>query len=1233
MNLFSKKMTTILLVCIVALFSSINANAQNSDEPIITFKTNIYNTYGATNYFSLVIGSNAEDSYIDVDCGFGKVEYEVEPAVYNEETGGITGTFIGCTVSADGIVKIYGDASQIDYINASGCYIEWIEFPKLTNLDILDLSHNELKRLDLSNQTKLRALYLSDNSFSRETPLVVGNNKPDLTILEVSIIDHMDSSFNLSDYPNMVSFDGYHNISLTKIDPTGCPNLQRLTLDVTNVETVDVSQNPDLLILNVSETKVTSIDTSNNPLLRELYCSHRGSYNNEYKLESLDISKNPEIVYLFCSGNKLTELDLSNNEKLTIFDASDNYLSEIDLSNCPNLYQVYLNLNCFDFSTLPQNPGTWNTYYYKQREIELDKSYPVNHTLDLSERVIRDETTTTAAVYSISESNPGEPTLLDSSHFNYNNGRIKFLKAHSDSIYIAFSNSLFDENQLITRKFMIKTVEEFGKPNKVFSFSSNIEQNESVAFGVGIETASVDNPINFFVNFGDGELVQCTATSESFNGNNVIGIRNGYGNIEIFTPEGVTITAISIDNIEINNIDLSKLGSLRELSITNAELYSIDLIWNRCLKSINLSGNNLSFISLEGANGDYGKNVLADINLSFNKLQSITLNDLRAIRNLNLSNNQLSERIDFGNGDYINSINLSHNMMTEFDFSNCYDLTKLDISFNNASSVTLPTVNNLKYFACNNNKMTIATLPHISNISSGNYIYAPQSDLIIASKGPGIDLSSQYRMIDNNSTSYIWKKASGEVLTEGIDYEFNDGITNFINIEVGKIYCEMSHPSFPDFKDENVFKTTLIEPADMPANVIATFTTTKDNENVVLSLAAVKSGTAIYIDWKGDNVLSQYLLEDTYKLFDAVTKANTDVKVYTYDEEDEVSVFSMSGASLSNFDASKLTKATNISVNNAGLSDIKLPEGSINLKEISLENNQFTSFDLSKFPELTMVSLTGNLLKTLNLADNKKLEVVSAAYNQLSDISLDNNSLWALYIDHNEFVNINLDGVPNLTQFSISNNLLTDINVENLHKLIMLVINNNYLTFETLPLHNENYVIYYYSNQAPISVSEIDGKVDLSSQLYVNENETQYRWFVGVPSVDTESGELIGTELQLGVDYTLEDGVTTFLNSFENIMCVMTNYELPDVFIYTTLMNVESSVNELIVNDNITVYSNNSNIIVKSDNTDNIIKVYSIDGQIISNKQSNSNTTIINGVSNGIYVVKVNDKSFKVLVK
>lgn len=1220
------------LMVMLAMCATATAVAQSNDEPIITFKTNIYETSGEANQFSLVIGTVDPGQYIDVDCGYGSYEVETEQAVFNEDTQSIGGTFISCQVSKEGIVKIYGDAAQMDYLNASGCYIEWIEFADGVKFDILDLSHNELKRLDLTNQTQLRALYLSDNTFTAETPLIIGGNKPELYILEANTIDYMDSSFNLSDYPKMMSFDGYHNVSITQIDPTGCPYLQRLTLDVTNISSIDVSKNPELVILNVSDTKVTTLDVSKNPYLQQLYCSHRGSYNNEYKISSLDVTNNPYLKYIDCSGNKLTELDLTKNTYLQVLWATDNYLTSIDLSNCTNLYQVYINNNCMDFSTLPVNPGTWNTYYYGQRSFDVEKSYPVGQVFDFSKRVLREGTSTGVAVYAVSEYNPASPAQLDESYYTYDNGVVTINKAHSDSIYIAFANSLLDEAVLTTEKFLVKSATEYGQPTKVFNFTTSLNPGSNVAFGVGAEGATPENPVTFLVDMGDNNKVEFTATSsESPAVANVTGALAGYGGITIFAPEGVTITAIDIKNIPMYSADVTKMPSLRELRLANAGLSYIDLSWNRCLRSLDLSGNNLYSLSLEGNNSSYAKNELSYINLSNNNLSSIELNDMRAVRTLNLSSNQLTEAISFYNGDYIEEVNFSHNKFTELDFTYCYALKRLDISHNQLATVTMPETSVLEYFACNNNLFTLATLPAHGNLSDENYIYAPQSDLLIATKGPGIDLSEQNL---NGTTVYTWKNEAGNALVEGTDYTNNNGVMKFLNTNAGSIVCEMTNPTFPKFTGDAVYKTTPILVAGMPTNIVATFKTINEADSVALSLAAAKAGTAIYFDWSGDGNVTQYLLGDTYKRFSALTKANAVVNVYTYDPTEAITVFSMTGAALESFDGSKLTDAINISVNGAGLSEIKLPVGSNNLQELSLENNNFTTFDLSQYPGLATVALTGNKLTSIDLSKNANLELFSAANNQLSSITLNNRRLWALYLDQNNFSEIDLGGVPNLSQFSISYNKLTSINVNMLKSLIMLAVNNNNLTFKTLPVHNPNYIIYSYHGQAPIDVEAVDGVVDLSDQKVVDGTATVYRWFIGTPSVNQDTGELEGEELYIEEEYTLEEGVTTFLTSFENIMCVMTNTALPNVYIYTNLMDVNVSGIETIGNDaDVAVTVEGSNVIVKTTKAGLTVNMYALNGSLVRTAKTAEGETVLADVAPGVYVITVGNKVAKIIVK
>ena len=279
----------------VALLAFAGASAAVAGEtPIIEFKTSLYDLYGPTNSFTFYLGGTAGE-YIDVDCGFGTVEYELEEAVFDQTTSSIKATAITCTVSAAGTVKVYGNASAIDYFDATGCYISTIDFATLTNLEILDLEHNELTGLDLTNFSKLQAIYLADNPYSAATPLRVGPDKPDLAILQIGMSDYLDQSFNLSDYPSMLSFDAYAARDLRKIDPTGCPGLVQLTLDATMVESVDVSKNPKLQLLNVSDTRVRSLDVSGCPELRQLYATHGGAKNAAYKIDRLDVSGCPEL--------------------------------------------------------------------------------------------------------------------------------------------------------------------------------------------------------------------------------------------------------------------------------------------------------------------------------------------------------------------------------------------------------------------------------------------------------------------------------------------------------------------------------------------------------------------------------------------------------------------------------------------------------------------------------------------------------------------------------------------------------------------------------------------------------------------------------------------------------------------------------------------------------------------------------------------------------------------------
>lgn len=1191
------------------------------EEPSLVFKSNIYDS-GAESHFTFVLGST-EDIYIDVDCGFGKTEYEVGAAIFDEDTQAVAGTIIDCVVGPEGLVKVYGDVSKIDYLFAEGVYMEWIDLSKCTSLSVLNLEHNELTGLDLTPFNELQALYISDNPFT-ETPLKIGY-KPNLLILEMMIVGNIDPSFTLKDYPALVSFDAYATKCLTSCDPTGCPNLTRLSLDLCSVASLDLSQNPQLQVLNIEDTRISSIDLSKNPLLTQLYASHEsGSVNTDVKLSELDLTHNPDLSILTAAGNKLTSIDLSQNTALGHILLNNNYLTSIDLSANTALYNVYLSKNCMGFSTLPM-PGQYSDYTYAQRPIEVERCYKVGDVIDFSGKVLREGTTTEAALY-LSDTAAGTTSLLSSDYYTYADGKITLLKAVTDSVSVYFANAAFPEADLQSSRFMVKSEEEFGKPSAIMSFNTSLQEGANIVFSVGIDGATATSPKEFFVDPGDGGQIKFTATTSDTPATPNVSIsRSGYSAVTIYIPEGNILTAFASDGVSMTSVSLTNATELRELKIANAGLYSIDTKMNRCLRALDLSGNHLYSITLEGANGGYNKNVLSKINLSGNDLRTVTLNEHISITDLDMSDNKLTE-FSFKDMDNMQRIDVSNNLFESIDLNYLTQAVEIDVSSNKLTELVLPESPVLTSLNISDNNFTFAQIPYLPSVT--DYTYAPQAQLVIPSIGPGIDLSAQNRVIDGVSTVFTWRNTNGEAVPQS-DITCEGGLSKFVNPDYGTVYCEMTHPKFPGFSGNSAYRTTPIQTAPMPTNVIASFTTTENGETASLSFAAAKEGSAIFIDWTDEGkTLDQYILGTTYRLFSATTTAGATVKVYSYDETSDVTVFSITGVSMGSVDISGLPQLTTLTLSGAGLSEINIPANAP-LGELYLDNNKLQTFDPSKYPLVYSLSLAGNQLTSIDLSKNTRLAQLSVANNNLTEINLGQQpNLWAFYASDNALETIDLSGASALEEIYLSNNLLKTIDVENKRNLRVLDLGGNLFTFSTLPLPKTQYTIYAYLNQPDMEIAEdAEGNIDLSSQAMAGTTPTEYRWFLGEAEWD-ENGELVGEELIEGTEYTVTDGVTKFLKPFDEVMCVMSNEIFPNLYICTNLIKVEAGVKAVAVDAGFVVTVNGCDITVNT-SSDLPVAIYSIDGRCLGSKIPSGGQAQFTSSTAGVYIVNQGAKSVK----
>ena len=258
-----------------------------------------------------------------------------------------------------------------------------------------------------------------------------------------------------------------------------------------------------------------------------------------------------------------------------------------------------------------------------------------------------------------------------------------------------------------------------------------------------------------------------------------------------------------------------------------------------------------------------------------------------------------------------------------------------------------------------------------------------------------------------------------------------------------------------------------------------------------------------------------------------------------------------------------MTELVTFSVYGSNLSQdkIKLPQ-SPDLYELSLFGASLSSMDFIKglYPGLRMINLANNKLTDVDLSEWKQLQSIHLDMNNISAAKFDNPIAWNLGISGNQLSEIDLSGLPKLDQLYIFNNKLHTLDISGNPVLRVLDLSSNNFDFTTLPEARSNFDSYYYSNQSPITPEIKDGNiVDLSGY-----GATSFRWFIDSPYIN-EEGNLAGEELYINTEYTLEDGVTTFLKNFTHIMCVMQNPAFPSLYLCTNFIDarVESAIEEI----------------------------------------------------------------------
>lgn len=446
---------------------------------------------------------------------------------------------------------------------------------------------------------------------------------------------------------------------------------------------------------------------------------------------------------------------------------------------------------------------------------------------------------------------------------------------------------------------------------------------------------------------------------------------------------------------------------------------------------------------------------------------------------------------------------------------------------------------------------------------------------------------------------------------------------------------------------------TVVMYAQQP---VITLTAEVDGNSRTLEFAASVAGTKLQIDW-GDGILVE---TESIPEYDGWTTAPVSgipvgegiIKVYGENINYLDCTSRIDNAKITAVDLTNAVDLVELFINTNNLVSLDLSKN-VKLEKLVCSNNPITDLNLSANTALKSLDAQNMSLTSIDLSHNVSLTSMNVNGNQIGSIDLSaNTALKSMYALNCGLTAIDLSANTALTYVSLNNNKLTSLDVSNLEKLgtlmclgndltelkvgtikTRLTCNDNRLTFATLP--SSTVKNYAYAPQKPMEIDArvpVNGTIDLSAQtniqgLAAEPQATVFTW-------KTTDGQV----LVAGEDYMEENGNFTFLKTqAAPVYCEMTSAAFPSF----TGVNAFKTTEVMIENG--TGIEANEKAVVKVMNVDGMVKVaglaegdnvtvYNVAG--VKTAQASARGTVVElPLSSGIYVVTVNGKTYKTVVK
>lgn len=558
----------------------------------------------------------------------------------------------------------------ISKLNCQNNKLTVLNVNEMTNITELSCGGNELNSLNVDALTNLTKLACSHNKL---TDLNI-SNLPNLITLDCGNNKDL-AQVTLANLPNLKEFSvngGFNNVgetvsSLTALNLSGLPNLEKLSCSYGKLATLNLNNLPSLKELDCSNNLITNLVLTNLPNLEKLNCTRN-------HIASLDASQLTNLVELYCAGGyivdnqligRLSNLNVAGLTHLKRLHCTINLLTTIDLTGLVSLEELFCD-------------GIPNVQGYIT-------SLDVNGLTNLKRLG--------CSYQGLTSLNVSNLTNLISLSCAYNN------------------ISSLDLTGLINLESLDYTYNRLANLNLVNLpklVDLNCSHNQ-------LETLNV-------LNLTSLKNLRCTSnalTTLNLSGlTNLIYLDFSYNQLTLTNVSGLSTnlkTLICMSN-NLTNLDVSGLTNLETLNCDTNELTGIDVSSLTSLKTLVLSRNQIASIDVSNLHN------LVDLGVDFNELTSININGLNNLLTLSCSNNQITS-LDLSNHENLKSLEYSNNVIPNLDVNFLTDLTYLGCAQTQSTVLDVSNLTNLSILYCNDNLLTTLNVnnsPYLNNLRCYN---------------------------------------------------------------------------------------------------------------------------------------------------------------------------------------------------------------------------------------------------------------------------------------------------------------------------------------------------------------------------------------------------------------------------------------------------------------------------------------------------------------------------------